>query len=115
MSLTRIAGIAREMIPSVDLTIKSAIRAAIGGALIWGSHLAPAGAAHWVEFGGKFLIMLAAIGFVGHAESVFAGHVAAKVRAEASRFGWLVATGIVMAICAVTLLARDWRTEDEID
>lgn len=86
--------IAWEMLPSVDLVIKSVIRVGMAIA-VW----------PWFEFGGKFLLMLAAIGLVGHAEGIFAKHAAAKVRKEADRLLLFVAPFL-------TIWVRDKREDD---
>jgi hypothetical protein len=92
--LARALAIAWEMCPSVDLVIKSVIR--VGMALaVW----------PWFEFGGKFLLMLAAIGLVGHAEGTFAKHAASKVRKEAER-------ALLFVAPFLTIWVRDKREDD---
>lgn len=109
-AVRRSLSIAREMIPTVDLVIKSCIRAGIGiGVLAAAPHLPHS---DLVRFAGKFAIMLALIGLVGHAEGVFSKHVAAKLRIEAARIGWAIVYVALLAVSAITLLARDDETEN---
>ena len=110
--IRRAIEIGSEMIPSADLVIKSTIRVGMGVAVMNVAPLAPAAAVHWVDFAGKFLIMLAAIGLVGHAEGVFAKHAAAKIRVEAARLGWWCVGLVLLAVSAVTLQAREPHEDD---
>jgi len=80
--------IAREMIPGLGVWIKSAIRIGVGAALMLASGYVPVGG-DWLQFAGKMFVVLALIGFVGHAEGVFIEHAAAKARLEGGRVvGW---------------------------
>ena len=79
--IARARQISLEMIPDVSTWIKSAIRIGVGVTLIAVSGHVPR-IGDWFQFAGKMFIVLAIIGFVGHAEGVFIAHAADKVRRE---------------------------------
>ena len=79
MKIDRIILIGREMLPSLDLIVRSVIRVGVGGALIFAANkLSPSW--QWFSLVGHMLITLALISFVSHAETVFSGHAASKLR-----------------------------------
>lgn len=85
MLLHRLVEIAREAIPSVDLIVKSTIRAFMGVAALFLSGHVDAALAHWVEFAGKMFIMLAVIGLFSHVEGTLNKHIAAKLKLEGGK------------------------------
>lgn len=77
----RIAAIAYQMLPSLDLVFAAGIRATIGGvALAIATAFHGTAVSEWLQFGGRLFVVLAAWGIVVHAEGVFVKHAAAKVR-----------------------------------
>ena len=83
--LHRLTVIGRELLPTADLVCKSVLRAGIGLAIIYGSSYVAEPVAGWLSFGGKFFVMIAAIGLFGHIEGTIAKHVSAKLRIEGTR------------------------------
>lgn len=71
-----IKAILREMTPTADLFIRASIRAMIGIGAFTVASVLPPELAHWAEFAGKFILMLAAITLFGHAETIFCNHAA---------------------------------------
>ena len=110
--LSRLVSIGREMLPSFDLVCKSAIRATIGLSIVGLAGYAPQPVAPWISFAGKFFVMLAAIGLLGHAEGIFASHVSAKLRLEAPRAAWVLAAPFLLIAALATVHAREPH-EDE--
>lgn len=111
--MNRAASIAREMIPSVDLCIKSALRSVAGIVIMHAAHLAPASMSNWLDLGGRMFVMLAVFGLFGHVEGAVAKHASAKIRIEATRLGWWLAGAAVSGLSFFTLWARNDDVEDE--
>lgn len=100
--------IAREMLPSIDLAVKTAIRVSVGLALLWiGRQLPPSAAIEWIDLAGKFMVIVAAYGLIGHAEGTFANHAADKVRVIAGTIASIAAA----AYFSVALLFRTEQDE----
>ena len=101
----RALGIARDMTPSVDLTVKTAIRASMGLALLWTGH-------PWLDLAGKFMLLVAAYGLVGHMEGTFVAHASGKLRMIGSSM-WTVC---LMVYCIVTLpfLKEPWFSKEPL-
>ena len=106
MKVARILAIAREMLPSLDLIVRSVIRVGVGGALIFAANkLSPS--LQWMSLVGHMLITLALISFVSHAETVFSGHAASKLRVIGRRV-WevmMVPFHVVAFIVAVSRMS----------
>lgn len=76
-----LVGIARDMIPKLDLIIKTVARFAIGATVIKATSLAPYGfVVEWGGFAGKMMVMFAIFGLIGHAEGAFMSHLTGAVR-----------------------------------
>lgn len=114
--MAALATIAREMLPTTDLVIKAAIRAMIGAGLFVVASALPSPLATWVEFAGKFSIMLCVITLLGHAETVFCAHAADWIRARMAAAAGMALMVAVMPIVVLMMLSgrasETWRHDD---
>lgn len=93
--------IARDMLPTLEVIVRSGIRFGAGVAVLL---VAPS----WLAPFGHVLMVMAAIGIVGHAETAFAQHAAAKLRLV-----WSVVLVPIALIGGLIMAAR--MNDDDLD
>lgn len=94
-----IMNVIRDMTPSADLALKTAIRCVIGLTLLAAPN-------EWLQLAGKLALFIAAYGLIGHAEAAFTTHAAFKIRQIAGA----IAIALAATYFAVALL---FPTEDD--